>query len=280
MSLLPRFPFLDTVHLAAMDVFSVVFLSPFNTTTRQVLSAIFSSIAIAKSHSLHHLSPFTLLRTMASFKTSFPSGPPDLKHVDGFKIESQINQGTCGVVYLARSRDGTTLRAIKIFRSCDRLGRGISRSRQIEAIKYQCVASDSDVQKKMDSVGNLLQPPTEYYPNIVRPLHIRTKRPSCISMQYYQSGDLYQNVNKGEFKGNDERIKRIFLQVVRAVQHCHTKSIYVGDIKPENMLLSDDKNDAFLADFGHCITDKDSKLSGWGTEVWRSPGKSPSISSS
>jgi serine/threonine protein kinase len=43
--------------------------------------------------------------------------------------------------------------------------------------------------------------------------------------------------------------RRLFTQVISAVQHCHSKGIVHRDIKPENILLTAHR-DIKLADFG------------------------------
>ena len=52
---------------------------------------------------------------------------------------------------------------------------------------------------------------------------------------------------------DEEEFKEIFGQLMSAVFYCHSKGLYHGDIKPENILITkDDKGKVILklADFG------------------------------
>ena len=54
-------------------------------------------------------------------------------------------------------------------------------------------------------------------------------------LDYYNGGDLFKLITEGGcFRGNDAMVKKIFLQILDAVEACHKKGIYHRDIKPEN----------------------------------------------
>ncbi|KAL6057703.1 Serine/threonine-protein kinase brsk1 [Balamuthia mandrillaris] len=70
----------------------------------------------------------------------------------------------------------------------------------------------------------------------------------CIVLKYADGGDLYDYIKK---KGplSETEARRLFLQLLEAVQFIHSNGFSHRDIKPENILL--DKNgDLMLCDFG------------------------------
>lgn len=75
------------------------------------------------------------------------------------------------------------------------------------------------------------------------------------------------------FWRNDETIRKVFLSIVRAVRHCHSRGIAHRDINPENVLALDKHGDTFvLADFGKATTEKKSKQFGLGMTAYSAPG--------
>ncbi|CCE62337.1 hypothetical protein TPHA_0C01810 [Tetrapisispora phaffii CBS 4417] len=51
-------------------------------------------------------------------------------------------------------------------------------------------------------------------------------------------------------------IKKIFIQICRAVKYCHENGIYHCDLKPENILVDIENEHAYLCDFGLSTTEK------------------------
>ncbi|KAJ2867786.1 Serine/threonine protein kinase [Coemansia aciculifera] len=94
-------------------------------------------------------------------------------------------------------------------------------------------------------------PPHENIIKLERIMHTKTQ--IFVIMEYCSGGDLYDNVSKNphfRLPGNDPLIRRLFLQLVSAVQHCHRYGIYHRDIKPENVLVTRDGLNVKLIDFG------------------------------
>ncbi|KZV75627.1 kinase-like protein, partial [Peniophora sp. CONT] len=78
------------------------------------------------------------------------------------------------------------------------------------------------------------------------------------------------------FWRNDETIRKVFLSIVRAVRHCHSRGIAHRDICPENVLSLDMHGDTFvLADFGKATTEKKSKQFGLGLAAYSAPECTP-----
>lgn len=98
--------------------------------------------------------------------------------------------------------------------------------------------------------------------------------PDCIYviLEYCPEGDLFFNITEcGQYVGKDELAKRVFLQILDAVEHCHTLGIYHRDLKPENILVSDQGETVKLADFGLATASYRSEDYGCGSTFYMSP---------
>ena len=87
-------------------------------------------------------------------------------------------------------------------------------------------------------------------------------------------GDLFAAITeKHLFHNNGWLIKRVFIQLVDAVQYCHNLGVFHRDIKPENVLLcSTDGTNVRLADFGLSIKSPVCQDFGCGSSYYMSPG--------
>jgi len=93
-----------------------------------------------------------------------------------------------------------------------------------------------------------------------------------VILEYCQEGDLFLNITeRGQYVGNDELSRRIFLQILDAVEHCHKLGIYHRDLKPENILVTDHGDTVKLADFGLATSDDRSEDYGCGSTFYMSP---------
>ena len=73
--------------------------------------------------------------------------------------------------------------------------------------------------------------------------------------------DLYSYIDNFP-TGIDETIaKKIALNIIDAVNHCHKKGVYHMDIKPENILIDETTYDIKLCDFGLCAFENQGTLS-------------------
>ncbi|KAI0076541.1 Pkinase-domain-containing protein [Panus rudis PR-1116 ss-1] len=91
-------------------------------------------------------------------------------------------------------------------------------------------------------------------------------------MEYYHTGSLFRIIAKTHILGrNDALVRRLFLQILSAVQFCHKKGIYHRDLKPENILVNEDCTEAFLTDFGLSTQSKHSKTFRVGSRHYMSP---------
>ncbi|KAF5461773.1 hypothetical protein F2P56_017846 [Juglans regia] len=88
-----------------------------------------------------------------------------------------------------------------------------------------------------------------HHPNIVR-IHevLGTKTKIYIVMEYVPGGQLTDKMSYSK-KLEEREARRLFQQLIDAVDYCHSKGVYHRDLKPENLLL-DQKGNLKVSDFG------------------------------
>lgn len=98
-----------------------------------------------------------------------------------------------------------------------------------------------------------------------------------VVMGLYTGGDLFSAITeKRLYDGDTEKIKATFVQILEAVQHCHSLGIFHRDVKPENIICSEDGETIYLCDFGLSTTRLKSRDYGCGSSFYMSPGE-PSL---
>lgn len=96
-----------------------------------------------------------------------------------------------------------------------------------------------------------------------------------IVLDYHTGGDLSQLLDiTHTYAGENKLIKSVFLQILDAVDYCHSMGVFHRDIKPQNILCSKDGSRVFLADFGLATWNEVSTSFGCGTAAYASPGSS------
>ena len=96
-----------------------------------------------------------------------------------------------------------------------------------------------------------------------------------IIMDFAPDGDLFtQILHECRYLGDDELIKHVFLQMLDAVEYCHSLGIYHRDLKPENVLCFDYGYRVAITDFGLATTEKSSVEFRTGSVYHMSPGMS------
>ncbi|KAL4810457.1 kinase-like domain-containing protein [Aspergillus unguis] len=111
------------------------------------------------------------------------------------------------------------------------------------------------------------------HPNVVSLVSIMDSVDcTYVVIEFCPEGDLFSSItDKGHFVGNDPLVKRVFLQILDAVQYCHSRGIYHRDLKPENILVTDQGLTVKLADFGLATTDYLTSDFGCGSTFYMSP---------
>ena len=113
-----------------------------------------------------------------------------------------------------------------------------------------------------------------HHPNVVSLVKIMDSYDcTFVVLEFCPEGDLFSSITeKGHFLGNDLMAKRAFLQILDAVDFCHSIGIYHRDLKPENVLVTDGGLTVKLADFGLATRDVFTNDFGCGSTFYMSPG--------
>ncbi|KAJ1651591.1 Serine/threonine protein kinase [Dispira simplex] len=189
------------------------------------------------------------------YSTPPTSGGALLGHTLGqgrYKLIDLIGVGTYGEVYLTRDQLRGTLYATKCI-----------------------LKANFDTKTCSYSIEIALQRILPPHRNIAR-LYLVEHWQEYVFMviEYCPGGDLYDNiVNNPVFKGprHNAVVRRIFFQLLDAVEHCHRNGIYHRDLKPENVLIKDDGQVIKLIDFGLATDSPCSSDIGCGSSYYMSP---------
>lgn len=114
------------------------------------------------------------------------------------------------------------------------------------------------------------------HPNVVSLIKIMDSWDcTYVVLEFCPEGDLFSSITEhGLFLGHDCMAKRAFLQILDAVDFCHSLGIYHRDLKPENILVTDGGLTVKLADFGLATRDYLTSDFGCGSTFYMSPGTS------
>lgn len=174
---------------------------------------------------------------------------------DSLMIERVLGSGTYGVVY--RAVDTT------------------SPEREEFAVKAVRRAPPGHQERKFQDREIKLHSIVSDHPNIITTHGTFREGPYLLFiMQYSSGGDLYDAIHQDKMLfQDDKRTKHVLLQVIDALEACHSAGVYHGDLKTENIICSQDLSQVYLTDFG-LSTDKAKCYScPRGTSMYMAPGK-------
>lgn len=109
------------------------------------------------------------------------------------------------------------------------------------------------------------------HPNIIRYLKYETSSETpTILLEFIDGSNLSDVLNKHTISLSDEAKEKIITQLCNAVEYLHAKQIYHLDLKPENLMITFRGKNLKLIDFGHAVSDGDTKVMG-GTKDFMPP---------
>ena len=153
--------------------------------------------------------------------------------IGDFKMEKQLGQGSYASVKLAYEKASNKKYAIKIY----------EKYRLTDPHRMNNVKREISILKKMDH-NNIIK---LYYA-------LDEKRQIFLIMEYIGHMSLHSYLKSKPGRRLDEKeAKKLFFQIVQAVNYCHAKNIVHRDIKLENILL-DENMTIKVIDFGFSIT--------------------------
>jgi len=130
-------------------------------------------------------------------------------------------------------------------------------------------------QRKFQQREIQLHHQASHHPNVVSLVKIMDSVDTTfVVIEFCPDGDLFSHITeRGHYVGNDYLAKRIFLQILDAVEFCHSIGIYHRDLKPENILVTDGGMTVKLADFGLATAEYITSDFGCGSTFYMSPGR-------
>jgi len=116
---------------------------------------------------------------------------------------------------------------------------------------------DQDSKDRFEKEAKILAALT--FPNIPAIYDVDfSEKEMFIEFQFIEGINLREIINKKAYPSIDEA-RRWFGQISLALDYSHSKKIIHRDVKPENIIISDDRNTAFLVDFGIAFNSEDTK---------------------
>lgn len=97
------------------------------------------------------------------------------------------------------------------------------------------------------------------HPNIPAIYDIQSDAKQMYIYFAFIEGQSLRDYVKAETVPSLDRARRWFTQVAAALDHAHAKGIIHRDVKPDNIIISDNEENATLVDFGIALTSDDVK---------------------
>ena len=149
---------------------------------------------------------------------------------DLYEIKGNLGKGKFGLVKLGVHKESGRQVAIKIINK-----------EVIEGMELERIKSEIDILK------------IAKHPNIIKLYDVfENEKYIYIIMEYCAGGDLFNYIEKRDFKIKESRAAEIVHKLCTAVYFLHQYGIIHRDLKPENILMTDitDDADIRLVDFG------------------------------
>ena len=146
-----------------------------------------------------------------------------------FDVMSVIGNGSCSTVYLAKTRSSGDLCALKV----------IEKSYIAKYNLFEEITLEKNILSALD---NPFLCQMKFY--------FQTQTKICFVLPFYKKGDLFQYLSQKKTL-SESMVAFIGVQVASMLDFLHSKNIIYRDLKPENLLITDDGY-LHLIDFGLC----------------------------
>lgn len=152
--------------------------------------------------------------------------------LDDFEIGRPLGKGKFGNVYLAREKKTHTVLALKVLFKSVLMKAGII---------YQ-VRREAEIQSHLR------------HPNILRMYgYFHCEKRVYFMLEYAQHGEMYKVLcSQPNKRFTEYQAANYIMQLVNALEYCHSKKVIHRDIKPENILIHGN-GQLKIADFGWSV---------------------------
>ena len=176
-------------------------------------------------------------------------------------IMKQIGEGATSIVYLCLDKDRKEY-AVKLYKNSESYSNEVSRLRSLNPSKY--------IVKLISSGQGHLERGYSYFSYKLFN-HFSTGQIYYAIFEYLKNGELYNYIFLLKKRFSEDISRKIFFDLLKAVETCHKSGITHGDIKLENILLNSNFN-LKLIDFGFSKNIKDGLISEiTGTRFYNAP---------
>lgn len=192
-----------------------------------------------------------------------------------YQLGKRIGSGSYGIVYSAQHIHTGVSYAIKIILKNNSTNTSNNKQLLVELEKnliYQALINNGQLNANLLNLDTIEQhgASCKFLREISLQLKVH-KHPNILSiykvydffnaifvvMDYYPEGDLFATiVDKQRYKDDPFLIKSVFIQMVDAINYCHSKNVYHCDLKPENVLVANNGTRMILADFGLALQEE------------------------
>lgn len=167
-----------------------------------------------------------------------------------FLIIKQIGNGATSVVFLTIDKDNKEY-ALKLYLDSESYSNEVSRLRSLNPSKYIV---------KLISYGQGHLERGYSYNSYKLFNHFEPEQVNYAIFEYLKNGDLHNYIFLIKKKFSEDLSRKIFFDLLKAIEACHKSGISHGDIKLENILFNSNFN-LKLIDFGFAKNIKDGPIS-------------------
>jgi serine/threonine protein kinase len=128
---------------------------------------------------------------------------------------------------------------------------------RLVAVKELRLLSDNEARERFKREAKALARMS--HPNVPAIYDVQFNAEQMFIFFEFIEGKQLRSFVGGEAMPPLDRVRRWFTQVAAALDHAHSKEIVHRDVKPENIIISDDNENAILVDFGIALSADDAK---------------------